>query len=249
MSGMEINKARFYNSIYGVTLSEHERYNIGTYKEKKMHIILKRFFEDDEQYHEVPTNGYIADIRRDGNIIEIETSGFSGLKPKLEAYLPEYQVTLVYPLAAKRYISWIDPETQEISARRLSPRKANVYDVLFELVRILPYVKNEKLTILAPLLEVDEYRMLDGWSRDRKKGSNRYERIPVDLIDIVELKSDADYRKYIPAEIGADFTVKEFSKAVKIQENRARGVVKVLEERGVVVNKGKVGRSFHYSVT
>ena len=79
MSGMEINKARFYNSIYGVTLSEHERYNIGTYKEKKMHIILKRYFEEDEQYHEVPTNGYIADIRRDGNIIEIETSGFSGL--------------------------------------------------------------------------------------------------------------------------------------------------------------------------
>ncbi len=171
--GMELNKARFYNIIYSTTLSEHERYNIGTYKEKKLHIILKKYFESDSAYHEIQTNGFIADIRRDDRIIEIETSGFSGLKPKLEAYLPEYYVTLVYPLAAKRYISWIDPETQEISPRRLSPKKANVYDAVFELVRILPYVNDEKLCIAAPLLEVDEYRMLDGWSRDRKKGSNQ----------------------------------------------------------------------------
>ena len=104
---MEINKAHFYSVVYDTTFDEHERFNIGTYKEKKLHIILKKYFEPDERYHEIPTNGYIADIRKDNNIIEIETSGFSGLKPKLDAYLPTFHVTLVYPVAAKRYISWI----------------------------------------------------------------------------------------------------------------------------------------------
>lgn len=244
---MELNKAHFYNVIYNTTFDEHERYNIGTYKEKKLHIMMKKYFEPDTEYHEIPTNGFIADIRKGDTITEIETSGFSGLKPKLEAYLGEFRVNLVYPMAAKRYISWIDPETYEISARRTSPKKENAYDALFEMVRILPYVKNENLTILAPLLEVDEYRMLDGWSRDRKKGSHRYERVPTDLYDIIEFRTDDDFRRHIPDACGEDFTVNEFAKAAKLRISDARAVIKVLEARGVVRFLGKQGRAFHYS--
>ena len=61
---MEINRARFYTVVYNTTFDEHDRFNIGTYKEKKLHIILKRYFESDPAFHEIPTNGFIADIRR-----------------------------------------------------------------------------------------------------------------------------------------------------------------------------------------
>lgn len=246
---MELNKAHFYNVIYSTTFDEHERYNIGTYKEKKLHIMLKKYFEPDTAFHEIPTNGYIADIRREDCITEIETSGFSGLKPKLRAYLPQYKVTLVYPLEAKRYVSWIDPETQEISKRRLSPKKSNAYDALFEMVRILPFVKDNNLTVLAPLIEVDEYRLLNGWSYDRKKGSNRYERVPVDLFDILTFHDDGDYRRWIPENCVDDFTVLDFSKGAKIADRTARAVIKVLEARGVLKNIGKIGRAFHFMRT
>lgn len=240
---MEPNRARFYNIIYNTTFDEHERYNIGTYKEKKLHIILKKYFEEDPAYHEIRVNGFIADVCRDGVITEIETSGFSGLGPKLEAYLPEYRVNLVYPLAAVKYVSWIDPETSEISPRKKSPKKANVCDAIFELVRILPYVNSANLTVAAPLLEIDEYRMLDGWSRDRKRGSNRYERVPVDLIDLVTLTTDDDYRAQIPGSLPEQFTAKEFCKAIRRDERIGRGVMKVLETRGVLMKTEKQGRS------
>ena len=243
---MEVNKARFYNIVCDNTLSTHERYNIGTYKEKELHIILKRYFEPDDGFHEIPTNGYIADIRRDDEIIEIETSGFCGLRPKLEAYLPEYKVTLVYPLAAKKYISWIDPNTSEISPRKPSPRKADAYDMLFELVYILPYVNNENLTVLSPMLEIDEYRILNGWSRDKKRGGAKYERIPTDIFDILELSSDADYLKHIPEECGEVFTAPEFAKAAKIDSRQAYAVIKVLAARGVILPAGKKGRAAAY---
>ena len=244
---MEVNKARFYNIVYNTTLDDHQRYNIGTYKEKKLHIMLKRYFEDDPEYHEVPVNGYIADICRDGVITEIETSGFTGLGPKLSAYLPEYSVNLVYPAPAKKYVSWIDPETSEISDRRISPKKVGVYDAIFELIRILPYVGHENLTVTVMLLEIDEYKLLDGWSRDRKKGASRYERIPVDLYDIIELSTPADFEKYIPEVCTNEFTVKEFSKAAKIREERARAVIKVFEKLSLIEKKGKRGRSYVYS--
>ena len=244
---MELNRARFYSVVYGSTFDVHDRFNIGTYKEKQLHIILKKYFEPDPAFHEVPTEGFIADIRRGDEITEIETSGFTGLKPKLEAYFPAFRVELVHPLAGVKYVSWIDPETRAITPRKRSPKKEGAYDLLFEMVRILPFVAEKNLTVLGPVLEVDEYRLLDGWSRDRKRGSHRYERMPVELIDMIELKTDDDYRRWIPADLAETFTVRDFAEAARIPEGTARAVMKVMEARGVLSAGGKKGNARLYA--
>ncbi len=246
---MEINRAHFFNIIYNTTFDIHERYNIGTYKEKKLHIILKKYFEPDDMFHETPTNGYIADIRREGVITEIETSGFTGLSGKLKAYLPEYKVNLVYPITSKKYVSWIDTDSSDISKRHLSPKRENVYDGLFELVKILPYLKSENLTILFPILEIDEYRLLDGWSYNKKRGSHRFERMPTNLIDIIKIASDDDYIKYIPDDCQEGFGSKEFDKSDKIDRGTASAVLKVMEARGVLTRLVNKGRAFQYCRT
>ena len=244
---MEINKARFYKIVYDTTFDEHERFNIGTYREKKLHIMMKRYFEENEDYHEVPTCGFIADIRRGDEITEIETSGFTGLKPKLEAYFPDYRVTLVHPLVGRKYVSWIDPETREFSPRKRSPKKEGGYELLFEMVYILPFVAEKKLTVLGPVLEMDEYRLLDGWSRDRKRGSHRFERVPTDLLDMIELSTDEDYRRYLPDTLGERFTAKDFRTAAHLADYPARAILKVFAARGVIAEAGKEGRSMTYA--
>ena len=188
---MELNRARFFSVVYQNTFGDHERFNIGTYKEKQLHLILKQFLCPDSGQLEVPVNGYIADIRDGNRIIEIETSGFSGLGGKLSAYLPDYEVCLVFPTAVKKTVSWIDPVTREISKPHPSPKRESVYDAVFEMCRILPFVRSRNLSVAAVLLSVDEYRLRDGWSRDGKRGSHRFERVPTDLYDIVVLKNDA----------------------------------------------------------
>lgn len=243
---VELNKASFYNITYNNTLLEHERYNIGTYKEKKLHIILKNYFCSDSSYFEVPVNGYVADIKCGSCITEIETNGFSGLKPKLAAYLPEYRVNLVLPLAAKKYVSWIDTETSEISVHRPSPKKESAYDVLFEMVRILPHVSDPNLCVIGVMLEIEEYRMLDGWSRNKKRGSHRFERIPSDLLDIVEFRTNDDFRRYVPDICRDEFSVRDFAAAAKIDCRKASGIVKVLEARGIISSRGKKGRANIY---
>ncbi len=244
---MEVNKALFYTITYNMTTAEHERFNIGTYKEKKLHRILKLYFEEDTAYHEVPYAGFIADIKRENRIIEIETSGFTGLREKLEAYLPECHVTLVYPVAASRTVSWIDPESGEISPKRKSPKKENVYDLLFECIYILDYLSNPNLTIAGVCMEMQEYRMLDGWSRDKKRGSHRYERIPTDLFEIITLSRREDYEALIPAECRTDFTMPQFCKAIGRNQYTGRAIMKILIKLGLVVQKGKIGRCLSYS--
>lgn len=243
---MEINKAKFYRIIYDSTLKSHERFNIGTYKEKTLHIVLKKYFEEDVNYHEINVGGFIADILRDGVITEIQTSSLTGLKPKLEKYLDEYKVQLVYPLASVKYISWIDPESGSVSKRHKTSKKTSVYNAISEAVRILPYINNNNLCIIVPMLEIDEYRMLDGWSRDKKRGSNRYERIPTDIFDILELNTVEDYAKYLPDDLEDNFTVTDFKKRVSVDEKTARCVIRVFIEKKIIEKGGKKGNSILY---
>ena len=100
-----------------------------------------------------------------------------------------------------------------------------------------------------PLLEIDEYRLLDGWSKDKKRGSHRYERIPTDLFGIEEFSADADYIRFIPENCGDLFTLKEFSKEAHVNGRDANGIVKVLMERGLLERVGKRGRSYLYTRT
>ena len=239
----------FFNAVRSVTIDEHKRYNIGTYKEKTLHIALKKYFEPCEDYHEVPVNGYIADIMRGNEIIEIETGGFSGLKPKLEKYLPDYKVTLVYPLPAVKYVSWIDGDTGDISKRSRSTRKTTAYDLLRQMVYILPFVKDDCLSAVSPLLEIDEYRNLDGWSRNRKRGSTRYDLAPTDIFGMIKLSDDEDYIRLVPDDLDEEFTAPEFAKEIKIGSYDAYAAVKVLEARGVIEKCGKKGRAAAYRRT
>ena len=46
-----------------------------------------------------------------------------------------------------------------------------------ELYRIRRYLLRDGLRLKLVLLDMEEYRLLNGWSRDKKKGSTRFDRI------------------------------------------------------------------------
>ena len=243
---LPVTSARFYQAIYDTVTEEHARFNIGTYREKKLHLILKRYFEPDAAYHEIPCEGFVADILRDGHITEIEANSLTGLHEKLDAYLPTHTVDIVYPLAAKRYVIWIDPETGAMTQKRQSPKKATVYDAIAECVRLRDYLTRPGLRILAVFLDMEEYRLLDGWSRDRKRGSHRYERMPLELNRIVILSGKASFAYWIPADCPEPCTVREFAKAAHLTRERARTVLAVFTAVGVMEKAGKRGRELLY---
>lgn len=243
---LPVASARFYQVVYDAASESHERFNIGTYREKKLHLILKRYFEPDPAYHEIPTEGFIADILHDGHIIEIESNSLTGLHEKLDAYLPCYSVDIVYPLAEKRYIIWIDPATGAMTQRRQSPKKANAYDAIAECIRLREYLARPGFRILAALMDIEEYRLLDGWSRNRKKGSHRYERIPLALNRIIILSDKASFARWLPEDCPDPCTVREFAAAAHLPLERARTVLYVFVAVGIVEQAGKRGREILY---
>ena len=228
--------------------TQRERYGIGTLQEKTVHAILKDYYAPDRDMQEIPINGYVADIYTGSEIIEIQTANFNKIRSKLDSFLPEYPVTLVYPIPHIKWLSWMDEETGECSALRKSPVKGNVYKAFFELYKIKSYLKHPNLRICIPLLDIEEYRLLNGWSADKKKGSCRFDRIPVALAEEIRFERIEDYVQLIPYELSEPFTVSEFAKAVKIKKAEAGKVLHILHYLTVITHCGKKGNAYLYRV-
>lgn len=225
---------------------DRQRLGIGTLSEKTVHAIVKNYFEPDEDKQEIPIDRYVADIYVDGEIIEIQTRQFNKLRGKLTAFLPLYPVTIVLPIAREKWLIWIDEESGELSQKRKSPKKGNPYDAFGELYKIKMFLKDPNLRIKLLFLDMEEYRLLNGWSQDRKKGSCRYDRIPTNLVEEVDISCLQDYMQFVPYELENSFTVKDFAREAHIPAKVAQIVLNILHYVGVVNRTGKQGNAYLY---
>ena len=249
MADISFNRSRFLQVCRDICAEGHPRFNIGTYKEKKLHLILKNYFEPLTSCQEIPYCGYVADIRNGEGITEIQTSGFASMNGKLEAFLPDSAVTLVFPIAEKKWVTWIEPESGEIQPRHRSPKKGALTDVLPEMVFVREHLGNPHLTVRCVLLEIEEYRMLDGKrSRSRKRGSTRYERIPLDVYGVYDFCGSEDYVRILPFAEGDRITSSELSKKCGFRGRRLSAAIRVLETVGAITRVGKQGRAYLYRV-
>lgn len=227
---------------------DRQRLGIGTLSEKTVHAILKNYYEPDEDHQEIPIENYVADIYHEGSIMEVQTRSFNAIRNKLRAFLPLYPVTIIYPIPREKWLIWIDEETGQLSNKRKSPLKGNGYTVFPELYKIKMFLKDPNLRFKLVLLDMEEYRLLNGWSKDKKKGSSRFDRIPTQLVEEIDIECLQDYMQFVPYDLPEEFTVKEFAKAAHIPARRAQVVVHILAYVGVIEQIGKKGNAYLYQV-
>lgn len=245
---MSIDQARYRKAKEEVMSGCRSRKGIGTLSEKTIHAVLKNYYEPDKEKQEVRIFNLVADIFTGKEIVEIQTRNFYPMKRKLKLFLSQYPVTLIYPLPYKKWVIWIDEETGKLSKKRKSPKTGSPYDAFRELYKIKEFIGNDALKIKLVFLDMEEYRLLNGWSRDKKRGSHRYDRIPLDFIEEKEFSCAKDYQQLIPHEIEEPFDVKGFAKAAKIKQDRARQVLYILLELNQVERVGKKGNAYLYRV-
>ncbi len=233
------------NQIIGI---DRERNGIGTLSEKSVHAILKLYYAPDIEMHEIPIENYVADIYTGSEIIEIQTTQFNRMRDKLEAFLKLYPVTIVYPIPRIKYLVWIDEESGELSKPHKSPVRGNAYQAFIELYKIKMYLKNPNIRFKFVFLDMEEYRLLNGWSTDKKRGSSRYDRIPSALVEEVCVESTRDYMQFVPFELEEPFTSEEFARAARIRRPLAQTVLNILTHVECVERVGKKGNAILYSV-
>lgn len=245
---MCIDEQRFERAKNRVIGINRERQGIGTLSEKTVHAVLKNYYAPDTDMHEIPIEGFVADIYTGSEIIEVQTRSFQNMRRKLAAFLPLYPVTVVYPIPRTKWLIWIDEETGEASPKRKSPKKGNAYQAFIELYKIRPFLTDANLKFRFALIDMEEYRLLNGWSRDKKKGSDRFDRIPLQFVEEAAIDRREDYMQFIPCELEENFTAKEFAACAGIPVRLAQTALLLLTDLAIVRRVGKQGRSYLYQI-
>ena len=91
---------------------------------------------------------------------------------------------------------------------------------------------------------MDEYRLLDGYGKDKKKRCTKLYKMPTALIDYLEIESADDVKKILPPEVmDGRFTFADFEKITKLKNRRARYSLNALIEFGIVRKVDKIGKA------
>ncbi|MDE7326366.1 MAG: hypothetical protein K2N63_08835 [Lachnospiraceae bacterium] len=223
-----------------------KRAGIGTLAEKTIHAVLKHYYAPDITHHEKKLAGFVADAYTGREIFEIQTRNFNTLRRKLDAFLPLCDVNIVYPVAHTKYLRYIDPLTGEVTAPRKSPKHGSCYAIFPELYRIKTYLDNKHLHIHIALLDVEEYRFLDGFSKNKRKGATKNDSLPLHLYDEVTINNTDDYVRLIPDNLPEQFTSKDFKKSAHVNQPLANVSLNILNFVGAVRRVGKQGNLYIY---
>lgn len=237
-----MNTYQFEQAINFYKQNANQLKGIGTLQEKVLHATLKRAYHEDNLNHEIKLNGYVVDLFVDNKVIEIQTRQFNKLRNKLNALLLEYPITLVYPIPYIKYLSWIDPLTGESSKQRKSPKQGTIYDCVYELYKIKMFLNHPNLSIHLIFIDILEYRLLNGWSDDKKRGSWRNDRIPLRYRKTINLNERNDYLQFIPLELNNAFTSKDFMMHSETTKRIAQLTLNILQCMKIIEVIGKQGR-------
>jgi len=241
-----VDKPRFKAICESVITSERERCGIGTLGEKTLHAVLKQYFGPEGAGRETRIGPFVADIVTDDGIIEIQTRAFNKLRKKLRAFLEKTPVMVVYPIPKTKRLFWIDGETGGVSKKRKSPKQGAIFDAIPELYKIKPMLNHPNFRLCLALIDMEEYRNLNGWSKDRKKGSTRCDRVPVDMIEEIYIRNASDYVKFIPVGLNTQFTSMDYRNAAHTSVHISQTALNILTSISVVNRIGKRGHLYLY---
>ncbi len=200
-------------------LHEHDGDSIGTYNEKRLHRILKRYITTDASCYEVKLGRYIADIVTEDTIYEIQTASFRALGAKVKYYLNETDknVVLIHPVICEKTLIRADRESGEVLRVKRSPKKETDIAAVGNIYHLSESFPNERLCICLAHIKAEEYRFGEA-RRYCKSGRYDSDLRPCELMDIHTLSTKEHLRKIIPEELlTREFDTNEFSKTTKLK--------------------------------
>lgn len=236
---------------------------IGTLAEKGIHAVLKYYYVPNEVNHEIrisengSNSGYIADAILDGEIYEIQSKAFHLLRGKLDEFLKEHDVTIIYPIAVSKMLHYIVPETGEVISSRKSSKKGSLYELIPELYKIKKYLTNERLHIIATFINSEEYLFWDGRGKSKTTKATKIDRIPTEILGEFRINNINDYLNFLPGfkngkrqkdcHIPELFTTKDIEELSGFHKSYAQILLNILCELKLINKQGKLGRYFAYS--
>lgn len=210
-------------------------------REGPLHAALKTWLARPGDAFEVRVDGYVIDVvRADGELVEVQTGGFSPLRGKLDALLDRHRIRIVHPVPARRRIVRVDEEG-EVLSQRPSPKKPGPETIFEGLVSFPTLLSHPNLVIEVLLCREDHVRK-PAPVRGRRYLRDPGERRLTEVLERIELTGPADAAALIPS-FDEPFTTKELAKAMRVPLPLAQKTAACLRALEVLEPAGMRGRA------
>lgn len=220
---------------------------IGTLAEKSLHAGIKEWYGRSGDQFEVKVDGFVIDIVRGEQLIEIQTRHFGAMKRKLGRLLPHHPVLLLHPIAQEKWIVRQTAVGQPIS-RRKSPKKGQPLDLFSELMRIPHLLTEPNLVVGALLTRQEEIWRDDGQGSWRRKGWSLHDHRLLEVVGLHTFATPAELLTLLPPDLPQPFTNRQLARLAHVRPNLAQRITYTLCRCGAAVQVGKQGRSNLYQL-
>src|SRR5664280_380512 len=122
---------------------------LSTYREGSLHATLKDRYTRPGDRVEESVDGYVVDVVRDDELVEIQTASFSSAARKLRRLVTDHRLALVHPIATERWLVRVDADGV-VTDRRRSPKRGLPLDLFHELVAFPELVAHPCLLYTSP---------------------------------------------------------------------------------------------------
>ena len=215
--------------------------------ETTLHRQLKEKFRAPDSQIEVKLGRYRIDVVNGDRLMEIQRSGLSAIRDKINKLLQDgYIVDVVKPLVSrKRLIKLSRKNGQEVD-RRWSPRRGSILDVFDELIYFTRVFPHPNLTLITPLIQIQEVRYPGHGKRRRRRDGDFVvaDRLILDMDDAYSFKTVQDLHGLLPKGLPKSFDTKELASCLGIKRHDAQRIAYVMRKPVRQLKREKVAIRF-----
>ncbi len=226
-----------------------ERNGINLQNERSLHAGLKQWYAQPQDRLEVPVDGFVIDLVRGTQLVEIQTRNFTAIRPKLQALLKDHRVHLLHPITYEKWVVQVDGKGTSVLSRRKSTYRGALTDLFEELVRLPELVKQAGFTLEFPLIREEEVRCRDGkGSKHRKKVSIKDRKL-LEVISTHRFTTTRDFLQFLPPHLPQPFANRDLAAALLLPLHRCRQITYCLRKMDALTVVGKNRNELLFQIT
>jgi len=223
---------------------------LSTYREGSLHAALKVLYARPGDRVEESVDGYVVDVVRDDELVEVQTASFSSAARKLRRLVIDHRIVLVHPIAVERWLLRVDADGA-VTDRRRSPKRGQLLDLFGELTAFPELVAHPNFRLELVMIREEELRgpVPEGARYRYPRDWWRLDRRLLEVIETVRVDTPADLLALLPVGLPTPFTSTDIATASRRPKNLATRATYCLQRAGAARSIGKRGRLSLYEAS
>jgi hypothetical protein len=220
---------------------------LSTYREGSLHAALKAVYAGPDDLVEAAVEGFVVDVVRPHELVEIQTTSFASAARKLRSLADRHRVVLVHPIPAELWLIRVDADGGVLGRRR-SPKRGLAVDLFENLTAFPELMAHPNFRLEIVMIREEEVRgpAEPGVRRRYPRSWRRLDRRLLEILETIRVDTPADLWQLLP-ELPDPYTSADIGELTGRSKRLSMRAAYCLQKSGASIGMGRRGRLQTYT--